>query len=317
MDDFASYMDECLGLRISYGAWDGVRSLPVFLRKEADYCLCECAGVEFVVAVPKVDEALPALKRLVAQTQRRTDLPVALVSRSLASRQRRALTVQGIAFVVPHRQAYLPFLAFAATSEARRRIYSGKFTPRGQAALVTILANPGIETLQGLREVTGMAASTVSRAVDELAQLGLIRRGKDGREVVFDYDRQKNSLLRKAMPLLVSPVGRTMFARRSAMVELLPDAGESALAARSMLVAPPITQKAVSSRMLPGLSFEEVLEGELADEDTVELQVWSYDPLVAGLGEADTVSLAASLMGLDDRISKELDHLFGEEGLWR
>lgn len=317
MEECARYLGEALGLSLSHGEWDGERLLPLFLRKAADYRLCSCAGTEFVAAVPKGEEALPALKRVVAQTRRRTDLPVALVSPDVDPRQRRALTAQGVAFVVPHRQAYLPFLALAATAEADRRSYAGALTAGGQAALVALIANQGVSSSRALREVTGMGASTASRAVDELARRGLIRRAKEGREVVFDYDRGKNALLKQAMPMLSSPVARTTFARRGAAVEPLPDAGTSALSSRSMLAAPPIACKAVAVRALRALALEEVLEGELPDEETVELQVWRYDPLVAGQGAVDDVSLAASLAGLaDERVTGELDELFGEEGLW-
>ena len=247
-----------------------------------------------------------------------TDLPVVLVSGSIDPRQRRALAAQGIAFCVPGRQAYLPFLALAAKSGAERRSYGGKLTPRGQAALVAIIANPGIGSAKGLREVSGMGASTASRAIDELAQLGLIERGKDGRGVVFSYDRGQNALLREAMPLLSSPVARTLFARRSHTLDALPDAGETALSARSMLAPPPVAQKAAARAQAAGLELDEVLEGELPDAETVELQVWAYDPLVAGLGRVDDVSLGASLAGLgDERIGTELDELFGEEDLWQ
>lgn len=163
-----------------------------------------------------------------------------------------------------------------------------------------------------------MSTSSASRAIDELARYGLIERGKDGREVTLDFDREGNALLRQAMPLLRTPVVSTIWARRTDVLTALPDAGETALADRSMLVAPAISQKAVAKSRLAALGVEEVLEGELADGETIELQVWAYDPLVGGAGRVDDVSLALSLAGLgDERINGELDDLFGEEGLWR
>lgn len=318
MDDFIAYLEGALGLRVSSEGWDAASAVPLFLSAAADYDLCRCGGTEFLAAAPKGGQSLPDLKRIPAQMARFTDLPVVLVSGSIDPRQRRALTAQGIAFCVPGRQAYLPFLALAAKSGTERRSYGGRLTPRGQAALVTIIANPGIATAKELRGVSGIGASTASRAIDELAQLGLIERGKDGRNVVFDYDRGKNALLRESMPLLSSPVARTVFARRGPALDALPDAGETALSARSMLAPPPVAQKAASRAQAARLEFDEVLEGELPDGETIELQVWAYDPLVAGLGRVDDISLGASLAGLgDERIGMELDALFGEEGLWQ
>lgn len=318
MQYFITYLDEALGLKATYAAWDIPAEMPIFLKKAADYYLCSCAGVDFVAAAAKGGETLPELKRIASQSQRYSSLPVAIVSRAIDPRQRRALVRQGVPFAVPYKHVYLPFLALVAKAELVRRSYAEKLTPRTQAALVTLITRPEIASAQELREVTGMSAPTMSRVVDELSQHGLVERGKDGRSVVIAYDRGENALLRRAMPLLCSPVARTVFARKDDALGALPLAGESALAARSMLGAPRIEQRAVSKVAAAGLEFEEVLEGELPDAATVELEIWSYDPLIAGGAEIDDVSLAASLVSLgDERISIELNRLFGEDGLWR
>ena len=318
MEDFLSYLDASLGLETNYAAWTPPASMPAFLRSSAKYYLCSCQDQRFVVALPSHDVGLPALKRIVNQTRRYTNFPIAIVSSKIDPRQRRALTSQGIAFVVPHKQAYLPFLALVAKAEADKRSYRGELTPRAQAALVALIANPDVSSSEGLRTITGMSASTTSRAVDELAQRGIIERGKCGRNVTITYDHAPNALLHKAMSQLRTPVARTIYAQRCLVLESLPDAGESALAARSMLAAPAITQKAATKAVAPSAALREVLEGELPDEETIELQIWHYNPLVAGLDEIDGVSLGASLVDLgDERIEAELDHLFGEDGLWR
>ena len=65
------------------------------------------------------------------------------------------------------------------------------------------------------------------------------------------------------------------------------------------------------------LSFSEVLIGEIDDNDTIELQVWTYEPLVTGGKDIDDVSLALSLADSgDERVEKELNSLFDEEDLW-
>ena len=318
MEDFITYLSETLGLKATYAVWDLPADMPIFLRKAADYYLCSCAGVDFVAATAKGGETLPELKRIASQARRYASLPVAIVSCAIDPRQRRALVLQGVPFAVPYKHVYLPFLALAAKAEFFKRSYADKLTPRAQAALITLIARPDIASAQKLREATGMSAPTTSRVVDELSQHGLVERGKDGRSVVIAYDRGKNALLRRAMPLLCSPVAKIVFARKDDAIGFLPLAGESALAARSMLGAPRIEQRAVSKAVAAGLEFEEILEGELPDETTVELQIWSYDPLVAGGVEIDDVSLAASLASLrDERISIELDRLFGEDGLWQ
>ena len=109
------------------------------------------------------------------------------------------------------------------------------------------------------------------------------------------------------MPYLTTPAVRRIFARKSAVFETLPDAGDSALASRSMLAYPAVAQKAVSKNAVKSLVFDEVLEGELDNAEMIELQIWSYDPLVAGLDVVDNVSLISLVEEQDERIFGELN----------
>lgn len=189
--------------------------------------------------------------------------------------------------------------------------------PGAQAVLVALAANPELRASEELMGVTGMPPSSVSRALDDLARRGLVGKSRNGREVVIDRIGDKNDLVKRAIGCLRSPVVRVAYARRSGQADLLPLAGESALSQRSMLAAPRIEQRAVSRRAFKELSFEEVQLGELRDEETVQIQVWAYDPLVAGGDAVDDVSLALTLVGEgDERVIGQLNELFGEE-LWQ
>ena len=82
--------------------------------------------------------------------------------------------------------------------------------------------------------------------------------------------------------------------------------------------APAILQKAVSAATLRQTKLEEVFKGELPDNETAEIQVWIYEPLVSGQGRIDDISLALSLVDEgDERAIGELNALFGEDDLWQ
>jgi len=319
MEDFERYLGETLGIAAGARPWDGAEGLPLFLSRAADYFLCDARGASFIAAVIRGGADLPALKRVSAQVSRRSGLPVALVCDALDARQRKALIGQGVPFVVPGKQAYLPFAALVATERgsAPPRMRE-KLSARAQAALVAILSDSAPRSAAALRELSGMSASDVSRALAELQAHGLIEKGKDGRAVVFEVPGSRPEALRRALPLLSSPVSKAAFARLTEAAEALPDAGATALAGRSMLAAPRIAQKAASAAALRRLGLDEVLEGELPDRETVEVQAWTYDPLVAGQGKVDDISLALSLVGEgDERVIEELNALFGKDGLWQ
>lgn len=318
MDELRKYLNEALGLKIEYGEWLPDTNLPLFLSRSASYARCVFEGIAFVAAKMENEDALPNIKRVHNQLGRYTDLPVVIVNETLDARQRKALVAQGVPFVVPGVQAFLPFLAFAATSrEPRRYRRGGRLSSRAQAAFVALVAHPEIESAAELREVTGLTPSDASRALAELDEQGLVIRSKSGRSMLLKRERDAVELLRAAKPLLSSPVSGVLHVKRNAALDALPDAGETALAARSMLAAPSIRRKAVSRKRIKDLSFSEVLIGEIDDNDTIELQAWTYEPLIAGEKDIDDVSLALSLADSgDERVEKELNGLFDEEDLW-
>lgn len=318
MDELRKYLSEALGLKIEYGEWLPEGDLPLFLSRAASYARCTIGDVAFVAAKAGSEEGLPGIKRVHRQLGKYTNLPVVVISETLDARQRKALVAQGVPFVVPGVQAFLPFFALAATSrEPRRYRRDDRLSSRAQAAFVALVAHPKIESAAELRKITGLAPSEASRALAELDEHCLVIRKKNGRSMLLERELDAGKLLRAAKPLLSSPVGKTLHIKRSKALDMLPDAGETALAARSMLAAPPIECKAISKKRLKDLSFTEVLRGEIDDNDTIELQVWAYEPLVAGGKAIDDVSLALSLAGSEDeRIEKELNGLFGEEDLW-
>ncbi|WP_139652491.1 helix-turn-helix transcriptional regulator [Raoultibacter phocaeensis] len=317
MKDFKAYLEEELGLALTATPWNDAANLPVFLSRAAQYWQCVTGGVRFLVAEVNGGESLPDLKRIPSQLARRTDLSVVVVA-DIDARQRKALVRQGVPFIVPGRQAYLPFLGFVATSARPVRALGERLSPSAQAALVALIANPEIRFAGELRELTEMPSSSVSRALDELSRRKLIVKTKEGRDIVISRSAERNVLLKNAMPYLASPVMRILYARKSGLTSELSLAGESALSERTMIGAPSIEQRAVFRKDLGGSEFEEVQEGELPDMEVSQIQIWSYDPLVAGRKEIDDVSLALSLVGEnDERINGQLDALFNEEDLWQ
>lgn len=318
MNELEKYLNEALGLKITCDDWRPSDGLPFFLSHSASYTRCEVNNIAFITATIKSGDSLPGIKRIHKQLGKYTDLPVVIVSETLDARQRKALVAQGVPFVVPGVQAFLPFFALAATArEPKKYRREGRLSSRAQAAFVTLATHPEIESAAELREVTGLTASDVSRALAELDEQELIIREKSGRAMLLKRKRDTSELLETAQPLLSSPVSRTLYAKRSAALDALPDAGETALAERSMLAPPAIACKAVSKKGLKDLAFAEVLKGEIDDNDTIELQVWRYEPLVAGEKTIDNVSLALSLASMEDeRIDKELNALFNKENLW-
>ena len=316
LNDFRTYLDGELGLRVVDAEWLGAADLPLFLSKAAAYRLCACDGVSFIAAVIERDSSLPDLKRINSQVSLRSGLPVVLIAQ-IDARQRKALVSQRIPFVVPGRQAYLPMLGFAMSAKSDEAPLSKVMAPSTQAALVSLIANPELRTSRELISTTRMSSSSISRALADLTRRGLIRKSKEGREVIIHRTVSRNELIKTSAECLRNPVEQIVYARKDDGTQALPLAGESALSRRSMLTAPKIEQRAATKPALMQLTLSEVQRGELPDDETAEVQVWSYNPLAAGKAEIDDVSLALTLIeDGDERIISQLNSLFGEE-LWQ
>ena len=190
MNELEKYLHEALGLRIACENWRPSDGLPFFLSRAASYTRCEVNNIAFIAATIKSEESLPSIKRVHKQLGKYTDLPVVIVSETLDARQRKALVAQGVPFVVPDVQAFLPFFALAATArEPKKYRREGRLSSRAQAAFVALVAHPEIASAAELKEVSGLTASDVSRALAELDEQELIVREKSGRALLFKCER--------------------------------------------------------------------------------------------------------------------------------
>ncbi len=320
IDADLKYLKEALGLDAVAGKWPEVGSLPLYLKSGADIDLVEAVGTSFLLVWPCEEVTLPDIKRLHAQLSKRADIPVAVSVPTADARQRKALVSQGVPFVCAGRQVSLPFLGVATTEWGKKKLEAKqkeKLTPKAQQAAIWGSIRNQSYSLAELRNATGMSASQASSAVGELVAKGLANRTKRGRETIV-VPVGKKELLDEYMSCLSSPVLQVMCVESSSLVEVLPDAGESALASRSMLSSPSVRQKAVSRAAAKSLTWTEVLQGELPDSETMQVQIWKYDPLFAGADQVDDVSLALSLVNTgNERVSSEIDSLFGGEYLWQ
>lgn len=163
----------------------------------------------------------------------------------------------------------------------------------------------------------GISASRASEAITELVDRGLAKRERRERRVIV-FPVAVDLLLSEHMAELFSPVSKVFFARRAPQIDCLADAGETALATRSMLAAPGMEQKAVLRSVWRELRGLEVADGELSDNETAMIQVWRYAPVFADSSRIDDISLALSLAAIDDeRIQLEVDRMFGKEYPWQ
>lgn len=317
MNEAIIYLQEALGLSAKAKTWPGFAHLPLHLRSIEVHAV-DANGFSFLLANLPCGVGLPEAKRVYSQLALRAEAPVVVSFPDADARQRKALVAQGVPFVCPGRQAFLPFMGAACTERGGTRFHNRatKMSSNAQAAAIW---GAGQESYHpdDLCRALGISASRASEAITELVDRGLARRERRERRVIV-FPVAADLLLSEHMAELSSPVSKVFFARKAPQIDRLADAGETALAKRSMLAAPGVEQKAVLRSAWRELCDLEVADGELPDNETAMIQVWRYAPVFADSSRIDDISLALSLAAIDDeRIQLELDRMFGKEYPWQ
>lgn len=320
MNEELAYLKSALGLEATAAKWDKTDSLPLFLKHGVTIARVDAGDTAFLLARQDGDTSLPALKRLYSQLLSRARIPVVVSASWISARQRQALVSQHIPFVCAGKQAFLPFLGMASTEWGKAKLelsLGRKLAPKAQQAAIWGALNDGPYTPSELRSATGMTPSQASTAVSELVRRGLAQSTRAGRTVTI-CPLSIERLLAEHMTELSSPVLKTVTVLRTPQIESLPDAGETALARRSMLNPPAVLCKALGRTSQEILRGIETIRGELSDSEIASVQVWSYAPVFIETHGIDPISLALSLADVrDERVEGELSSLFGKDYPWQ
>lgn len=114
MNEALIYLQEALGLSAKAKVWPGSARLPLHLRA-IEVRVVDANGFSFLLASLPTGVGLPEAKRVYSQLALRAETPVVVSFPDADARQRKALVAQGIPFVCPGRQAFLPFMGTACT----------------------------------------------------------------------------------------------------------------------------------------------------------------------------------------------------------
>jgi len=239
------------------------------------------------------------------------NLPVVWVIGGIEAYKRKRLIEKKIAFVIPGKQLYIPFLfmEFREYKTIQNKKSIAKFTPSAQCLLFYFLLGNQITgvNFKTLADKLGYGQMTISRAADALVKTG-IAVIEGGKNKFLNFTGNKNEIWNKALPYLVNPVDKILYAdiekQKNCYIS-----GINALSAytningeyrKTYALAP-----AYEEQFFPGNTniFYE------PDERASVIQVWKYDPGVLTKNEmVDPLSLYLSFKeNEDERIQKEIE----------
>ena len=293
-----------------------VPSLPSFLSRMYKLYEGSVAGRRCIFLTTADNTATPSeIAKHVALVRHAVDAVVIFVAPWLSAHNRSRLIGQGIPFVVPGKQLYIPDLAMDLRERFRtpKPRHAAGLSPAAQAVLFHRLLrlDETATTPSLLAAQLNYSAMSVGRAFDDLVGAGLAHTERHGRERRIRFQTEGRLLFDAAHGLLRSPVRTEKFIRDVRTVPPLKRAGESALAELTNLSQPPLSAFAVAASDWRIVAQAWELVETDRDRASHIVETWSYDPAALSTAHtADPLSLYAQFHDhRDERVSMAAERL--------
>lgn len=244
------------------------------------------------------------------------NMPVAFRLLSAPFYMRIRLIEQGVYFIASDKYVFLPGVLI--NERIKKSKYAGQqLSPVAQYVLLYFLQNKKIEkfTIQEILPGTPYNYLAVSRAISELEEKQLLQVSKEWKTKFISLPISRKELWEKAMPLLTSPVKKTVYSNEIGEGPFY-TGGINALSHYSFLNPDDQQTLAIWERefVLDGKSFV-----EWGGEDfKYRIELWKYSPQMGPWqeGYVDKLSLYLSMQDDNDpRVEKELETIINE--IWQ
>ena len=313
------YLGDTLHEPARVDALEHAPGLPSFLSRMYSLHEGRIAGRRIVFLATMDNTATPSdIAKHVALVRPAVDALVVFVAPWLSSHNRARLIGQGVPFVVPGNQLYIPDLAMDLRERFRTHTtrHASGLSPAAQAVLFHRLLRLDVAATTPSLIATRLhySAMSIGRAFNDLIDSGLAHTERYGKERHIRFKAEGRELFDAAHDLLRSPIRTEKFVRDGHVAPPLKHSGESALAELTDLCPPPLDAFAVAASDWKTIAqtrgFVETGRGQAAHI----VETWAYDP--AGLSTARTVdplSLYAHFRNhRDERVSMAAERLLKE-----
>jgi hypothetical protein len=356
------YVESVLGLKLRLKPWEQVKILPYALRDRYEFFVTEILGARCLIlkerpqreaSVADVAKHMQAINLQALKKSPETGDLMIFVTDTLPSYDRKRLVEKGVQFIVPGNQLYLPAFGMDLREYYRQRLEKPQvLSPATQSMLIQFLIKGWQHRLLTSRSTFEKsftyAKMTVTRAIKELTDLGIVQPGKEMGEAAIFFHLSPKETWEMAKEFMRTPVKKTLW------LNAIPEAcdtpmllaGEAALAEMSLLASPKVPSFAMTTAQ-----FDRIRELAQSDHrwktntaygeefgvwgsisktakskfETTSpylevpqnhaaccIQFWSYDPLYSNIanGTVDPFSLYLSLKDdHDERVQMCLDEM--------
>jgi len=293
------YIEKILGLKVSQHPWEVMGQMPYYILDRYDIQRATIGAVDAMFLFPKAElEHIAALQKHIDRIQKEAHLPIAVVLPEISRYRRNALIEAKIAFVVPGKQLYLPFMGmFLQERFDQENIKLEKLQPATQVLFFYYLYRNEKELYisQAVKDL-GYSAMTISRAAKQLVQTGYFTESKEGVQKILTAALERRELFEKMRPALINPVRRRTSVKKADITDAYILAGDTAIAKLTMINDSMFRCYAVAGKQ----AIAELPYAMHAETD-VMVEQWKYDPkLLSRNGMVDPLSLVMSFEDEED-----------------
>lgn len=329
------YIEELFGFGLFIREVPRDISLPSYMLER--YALYEAELFEkrftLMVSYDSEEIQLRSLKKHIALLQERmaVSTEIIFVCPSMSNYGRRKFIEEGIPFIVPGMQLYVPSLGVAFSKHASKRHYKllnnwydknmeqsmpSSLTPSAQAVLFDLMTNGTVNRTQNeIANSIGISKMAVSRGFSLLEDLKIIKTRMVGVKNYHSFVHEGRQLWNRIEDYLIDPVERSVFIGKESFKKLkhveLVISGESALEKISMLASPKIESYALYKKDWIKIDIEDECLPAIAD-DIVRIEIWSHPVPVTRSGIHQIALYLAMRSNWDERIQSILDALIND-----
>ena len=293
--------------------------LPVYMR---NYELKKCVINKVKMITLKTGNykefTIERLKKQADLIEEKLLRPIVFIFENLEAYKRKRLVEKRVAFIIPGKQIYIPFLLmeFKEVKNQPNKEKEG-FSPAAQCLLLYYLSGNEVERLnfKTLAERLNYGNMTITRAAQTLNKFNfcLIEGGKN-KTLVFEKERKQ--IWNEALPYLTSPIEKEIYLEEIKNNDCFYIAGMTALANYTNIASDKLYVHAIYKNKFRKLFKNKLEYYKNATEGNRLIQLWKYDPgILTNSKYVDPLSLYLSLQDeKNERVEKELKTMVAE--LW-
>ncbi|MHB8853272.1 MAG: hypothetical protein ACYC6P_07950 [Ignavibacteriaceae bacterium] len=321
MDNLQKYINEALGIELIFSALpkNELNKLPLYLRNNnlkageilKRQIIFNTISTETTFTIDQYRKQADIIENTLGKH-------VVFIFENIEAYNRKRLIQKKVAFILPGKQMYLPFMFIDLKELKQARVKKvEKLFPAAQCLLFYYLLGNDVTGInfKTLAEKLNYGPMTVTRAANALMNLKLcnITGGKD-KAILFE--KGKLQQWNEAQPFLINPVNKLFFVDHLKNSELIFITDIPALSHYTNIADTGKTSFAMSINAFNALQKEKAIHITGSTEGNITLQIWKYDPgILTNNHYVDPLSLYLTLKdSKDERVEGELKNLLNK--LW-